>query len=110
MISATTALLNNWKAIAAVGRALITILATLKARSLFLNSTLGIAFSQASGSGIARYKALFVNAFGSMGKALKSFGAVADSSLEGVGVFAAIEVVPTAVSYTPVTLPTKMIM
>ena len=95
MISATTALLNNWKAIAAVGRALVTILATLKARSLFLNSTLGIAFSQASGSGIARYKALFVNAFGSMGKALKSFGAVAKS---GLGVFAAIEVVTTVIS------------
>ena len=95
MISATTALLNNWKAIAAVGRALITILATLKARSLFLNSTLGIAFSQASGSDIVRYKALFVNAFGSMGKALKSFGAVAKS---GLGVFAAIEVVTTVIS------------
>lgn len=98
MISATTALLNNWKAIAAVGRALITILATLKARSLFLNSTLGIAFSQASGGGLARYKALFVNAFGSMGKALKSFGAVAKSSLAGLGVFAAIEVVTTVIS------------
>lgn len=95
MISATTALLNNWEAIAAVGRALITILATLKARSLFLNSTLGIAFSQASGSGLVRYKALFVNAFGSMGKALKSFGAVAKS---GLGVFAAIEVVTTVIS------------
>lgn len=98
MISATTALLNNWKAIAAVGRALITILVTLKARSLFLNSTLGIAFSQASGGGLARYKALFVNAFGSMGKALKSFGAVAKSSLAGLGVFAAIEVVTTVIS------------
>lgn len=98
MISATTSLLNNWEAIAAVGRALITILATLKARSLFLNSTLGIAFSQASGSGLARYKALFVNAFGSMGKALKSFGAVAKSSLAGLGVFAAIEVVTTVIS------------
>lgn len=98
MISAATALFNNWKAIAAVGKALITILATLKARSLFLNSTLGIAFSQASGSSIARYKALFVNAFGSMGKALKSFGAVAKSSLAGLGVFAAIEVVTTVIS------------
>lgn len=98
MISATTALLNNWEAIAAVGRALITILATLKARSLFLNSTLGIAFSQASGGGLVRYKALFVNAFGSMGKALKSFGAVAKSSLAGLGVFAAIEVVTTVIS------------
>lgn len=98
MISATTALLDNWKAIAAVGRALITILATLKARSLFLNSTLGIAFSQASGSGLVRYKALFVNAFGSMSKALKSFGAVAKSSLAGLGVFAAIEVVTTVIS------------
>ena len=95
MISAATALLNNWEAIAAVGRALVTILATLKARSLFLNSTLGIAFSQASGSGLLRYKALFVNAFGSMGKALKSFGAVAKS---GLGVFAAIEVVTTVIS------------
>lgn len=95
MISAATALLNNWEAIAAVGRALITILATLKARSLFLNSTLGIAFSQASGSGLVRYKALFVNAFGSMSKALKSFGAVAKS---GLGVFAAIEVVTTVIS------------
>lgn len=98
MISATTALLNNWKAIAAVGRALITILATLKARSLFLNSTLGNAFSQASNHGLVRYKALFVNAFGSMGKALKSFGAVAKSSLAGLGVFAAIEVVTTVIS------------
>lgn len=98
MISAATALLNNWEAIAAVGRALITILATLKARSLFLNSTLGIAFSQASGSGLVRYKALFVNAFGSMGKALKAFGAVAKSSLAGLGVFAAIEVVTTVIS------------
>lgn len=98
MISAATALLNNWKAIAAVGQALITILATLKARSLFLNSTLGFAFSQASGSGLARYKALFVNAFGSMSKALKSFGAVAKSSLAGLGVFAAIEVVTTVIS------------
>ena len=98
MISAATSLLNNWEAIAAVGRALITIFATLKARSLFLNSTLGIAFSQASGSGLARYKALFVNAFGSMGKALKSFGAVAKSSLAGLGVFAAIEVVTTVIS------------
>ena len=98
MISAATALLNNWKAIAAVGRALITILATLKARSLFLNSTLGIAFSQASGSGLVRYKALFINAFGSMSKALKSFGAVAKSSLAGLGVFAAIEVVTTVIS------------
>lgn len=98
MISAATALLNNWKAIAAVGQALITILATLKARSLFLNSTLGIAFSQASGSGLVRYKALFVNAFGSMSKALKSFGAVAKSSLAGLGVFAAIEVVTTVIS------------
>lgn len=98
MISAATALLNNWKAIAAVGQALIAILATLKARSLFLNSTLGIAFSQASGSGLVRYKALFVNAFGSMSKALKSFGAVAKSSLAGLGVFAAIEVVTTVIS------------
>lgn len=98
MISAATALLNNWKAIAAVGQALIAILATLKARSLFLNSTLGIAFSQASGSGLARYKALFVNAFGSMSKALKSFDAVAKSSLAGLGVFAAIEVVTTVIS------------
>ena len=98
MISAATSLLNNWEAIAAVGRALITIFATLKARSLFLNSTLGIAFSQASGSGLARYKALFLNAFGSMGKALKSFGAVAKSSLAGLGVFAAIEVVTTVIS------------
>lgn len=98
MISAATALLNNWKAIAAVGQALITILATLKARSLFLNSTLGIAFSQASGSGLVRYKALFINAFRSMSKALKSFGAVAKSSLAGLGVFAAIEVVTTVIS------------
>lgn len=97
-ISATTSLLNNWKAIATVGQALITILATLKVRSIFLNSTLGIAFSQASGSGFARYKALFVNAFGSMGKALKSFGAVAKSSLAGLGIFAAIEAITTVIS------------
>ena len=98
VISATTSLLNNWKAIATVGQALITILATLKARSLFLNSTLGIAFSQASGSGFARYKALFVNAFGSMSEALKSFGAVAKSSLAGLGIFAAIEAITTVIS------------
>ena len=98
VISATTSLLNNWKAIATVGQALITILATLKARSLFLNSTLGIAFSQASGSGFVRYKALFVNAFGSMSKALKSFGAVAKSSLAGLGIFAAIEAITTVIS------------
>lgn len=98
VISATTSLLNNWKAIATVGQALVTILATLKARSIFLNSTLGIAFSQASGSGFARYKALFVNAFGSMGKALKSFGAVAKSSLAGLGIFAAIEAITTVIS------------
>ena len=98
VISATTSLLNNWKAIATVGQALITILATLKARSIFLNSTLGIAFSQASGSGFARYKALFVNAFGSMSKALKSFGAVAKSSLAGLGIFAAIEAITTVIS------------
>ena len=98
VISATTSLLNNWKAIATVGQALITILATLKARSLFLNSTLGIAFSQTSGSGFARYKALFVNAFGSMSKALKSFGAVAKSSLAGLGIFAAIEAITTVIS------------
>lgn len=98
VISATTSLLNNWKAIATVGQALITILATLKARSLFLNSTLGIAFSQASGSGFARYKALFVNAFGSMSKALKSFGAVAKSSLAGLGIFAAIKAITTVIS------------
>lgn len=97
-ISATTSLLNNWKAIATVGQALITILATLKARSLFLNSTLGIAFSQASGSGFARYKALFINAFGSMSEALKSFGAVAKSSLAGLGIFAAIEAITTVIS------------
>lgn len=98
VISATTSLLNNWKAIATVGQALVTILATLKARSIFLNSTLGIAFSQASGSGFARYKALFVNAFGNMGKALKSFGAVAKSSLAGLGIFAAIEAITTVIS------------
>ena len=98
VISATTSLLNNWKAIATVGQALVTILATLKARSIFLNSTLGIAFSQASGSGFVRYKALFVNAFGSMGKALKSFGAVAKSSLAGLGIFAAIEAITTVIS------------
>lgn len=98
VISATTSLLNNWKAIATVGQALVTILATLKARSIFLNSTLGIAFSQASGSGFARYKASFVNAFGSMGKALKSFGAVAKSSLAGLGIFAAIEAITTVTS------------
>ena len=98
VINTTTSLLNNWKAIATVGQALITILATLKARSLFLNSTLGIAFSQASGSGFVRYKALFINAFGSMSKALKSFGAVAKSSLAGLGIFAVIEAITTVIS------------
>ena len=98
MISAATSLLSNWKAVAAAGQALISVLITLKARSLFLSTTLGTAFSQASGSGIVKYKALFLNAFGSMEKAIKSLGAVAKTSLVGLGIFAAIETITTVVS------------
>ena len=98
MISSATSLLSNWKAVAAAGQALISVLITLKARSLFLSTTLGAAFSQASGSGIVRYKALFLNAFGSMEKAIKSFGVVAKTSLVGLGIFAAIETITTVVS------------
>lgn len=98
MISATTSLLSNWKAVAAAGQALISVLITLKARSLFLSTALGTAFSQASGSGIVKYKALFLKAFGSMEKAIKSLGAVAKTSLVGLGIFAAIETITTVVS------------
>ena len=97
MISAGTSLLNNWKAVANVGEALISILVTLKARSLFLKSSWGMAFSQADSKGLVRYKALFTNAFNSMGQAMKSFGTIAKTSLVGLGIFAAIEAVTTII-------------
>lgn len=98
MISIGTSLLNNWKAVANVGEALISILVTLKARSMFLNTSLGMAFTNADAKGIVRYKALFANAFNSMGKAVKSFGAIAKTSLVGLGIFAAIEAISTVIS------------
>ena len=96
-IDGATALLEHWEELVDVGKALAAILLTIKARSMFLNSTLGIAFTQADTKGLARYKALFVNAFTSMGNAVKSFGAIAKTSLVGLGIFAAIELITTAI-------------
>lgn len=96
-IDGATALLEHWEELVDVGKALAAILLTIKARSMFLNSTLGIAFTQADTKGLARYKALFVNAFTSMGNAVKSFGTIAKTSLVGLGIFAAIELITTAI-------------
>ena len=96
-IDGATALLEHWEELVDVGKALAAILLTIKARSMFLNSTLGIAFTQADTKGLARYKALFVNALTSMGNAVKSFGTIAKTSLVGLGIFAAIELITTAI-------------
>ena len=96
-IDTATTLLEHWEAIADAGKAIAAILLTIKARSMFLNTTLGTAFTQAGATGITRYKALFVNAFNSMGNALKAFGAIAKTSLAGLGIFAVIELISTAI-------------
>lgn len=98
MISAATTLLDNWKALASVGEALISILVTLKARSMFMKSSFGASFMQASGTSAQKMKALWVNAFGSMEKAVKSFGAVAKTSLVGLGIYLVIEAITTVIS------------
>lgn len=71
MVSWGTSLLDNWKTLAEIGKALIPILIAIKANSMFAKTSLGQAFSQASGTGIVRYKALFVNSLDGMKKALK---------------------------------------
>lgn len=90
MVSWGTSMLDNWKTLAEIGKALIPILIALKANSMFAKTSLGQAFSQASGSGIVRYKALFVNSLDGMKKALKDFGGLVKSSLSGIGVGLAI--------------------
>ena len=95
-IDTATTLLEHWEAIADAGKAIAAVLLTIKARSMFLNTTLGKTFTQSGATGIARYQSLFVNAFNSMGKALKSFGAIAKTSLAGLGIFAVIELISTA--------------
>lgn len=99
MVSWGTSLLDNWKTLAEIGKALIPILIAIKANSMFAKTSLGQAFSQASGSGIVRYKALFVNSLDGMKKALKDFGGLVKSSLSGIGVglaiYAVVEVITT---------------
>lgn len=95
-IDTATTLLEHWEAIADAGKAIAAVLLTIKARSMFLNTTLGKTFTQSGATGIARYQSLFVNAFNSMGKALKSFGAIAKTSLAGLGIFAVVELISTA--------------
>lgn len=90
MVSWGTSMLDNWKALAEIGKALIPILIAIKANSMFAKTSLGQAFSQASGTGIVRYKALFVNSLDGMKKALKDFGGLVKSSLSGIGVGLAI--------------------
>lgn len=98
MVSWSTSMLNNWKALAEIGKALIPILIALKANSMFAKTSLGQAFSQASGSGIVRYKALFVNSLNGMKKALKDFGGLVKSSLSGIGVGLAIYAVAEVIT------------
>lgn len=99
MVSWSTSMLNNWKTLAEIGKALIPILIALKANSMFAKTSIGQAFSQASGTGIVRYKALFVNSLNGMKKALKDFGGLVKSSLSGIGVglafYAVAEVITT---------------
>ena len=95
-IDTATTLLEHWEAIADAGKAIAAVLLTIKARSMFLNTTLGKTLTQSGATGIARYQSLFVNAFNSMGKALKSFGAIAKTSLAGLGIFAVVELISTA--------------
>lgn len=98
MVSWGTSMLDNWKTLAEIGKALIPILIALKANSLFAKTSLGQAFSQASGSGIVRYKALFVNSLNGMKKALKDFGGLVKSSLSGIGVGLAIYAVAEVIT------------
>lgn len=98
MVSWGTSMLDNWKALAEIGKALIPILIAIKANSMFAKTSLGQAFSQASGTGIVRYKALFVNSLDGMKKALKDFGGLVKSSLSGIGVGLAIYAVAEAIT------------
>ena len=98
MVSWGTSLLDNWKALAEIGKALIPILIAIKANSMFAKTSLGQAFSQASGTGIVRYKALFVNSLDGMKKALKDFGGLVKSSLSGIGVGLAIYAVAEVIT------------
>lgn len=98
MVSWGTSMLDNWKALAEIGKALIPILIAIKANSIFAKTSLGQAFSQASGSGIVRYKALFVNSLDGMKKALKDFGGLVKSSLSGIGVGLAIYAVAEVIT------------
>lgn len=98
MVSWGTSMLDNWKALAEIGKALIPILIAIKANSMFAKTSLGQAFSQASGTGIMRYKALFVNSLDGMKKALKDFGGLVKSSLSGIGVGLAIYAVAEVIT------------
>lgn len=98
MVSWGTSMLDNWKALAEIGKALIPILIAIKANSMFSKTSLGQAFSQASGTGIVRYKALFVNSLDGMKKALKDFGGLVKSSLSGIGVGLAIYAVAEVIT------------
>lgn len=98
MVSWGTSMLDNWKALAEIGKALIPILIAIKANSMFAKTNLGQAFSQASGTGIVRYKALFVNSLDGMKKALKDFGGLVKSSLSGIGVGLAIYAVAEVIT------------
>lgn len=98
MVSWSTSMLDNWKALAEIGKALIPILIAIKANSMFAKTSLGQAFSQASGTGIVRYKALFVNSLDGMKKALKDFGGLIKSSLSGIGVGLAIYAVAEVIT------------
>lgn len=98
MVSWGTSLLDNWNTLAEIGKALIPILIAIKANSMFTKTSLGQAFSQASGTGIVRYKALFVNSLNGMKKALKDFGGLVKSSLSGIGVGLAIYAVAEVIT------------
>ena len=98
MVSWGTSMLNNWKELAEIGKALIPILIAIKANSMFAKTSLGQAFSQASGTGIVRYKALFVNSLDGIKKALKDFGGLVKSSLSGIGVGLAIYAVAEVIT------------
>lgn len=98
MVSWGTSLLDNWKTLAEIGKALIPILIAIKANSMFAKTSLGQAFSQASGTVIVRYKALFVNSLDGMKKALKDFGGFVKSSLSGISVGLAIYAVAEVIT------------
>lgn len=98
MVSWGISLLDNWKTLAEIGKALIPILIAIKANSMFAKTSLGQAFSQASSTGIVRYKALFVNSLNGMKKALKDFGGLVKSSLSGIGVGLAIYAVAEVIT------------